>query len=227
MRDRVVHLAGVEPLDFCRRDRRAENPEHRPGVKAARHHARDEFRRHALHDFVAGGDAGQERLARSAARLGGGERRRQDRGAGMGQHAERVPLAAGEDRLGIDKGGPGLGQFRAMAQHGRRPAAARLFLPHQSKRLPARRHVVRHERRRQRLQRHTLGPIDHRRRQLFVGQIGDEGGEFTAQRHDCPLIFQRAVSRAEKRSFSLASGPTPAATPSPPAPAGCAACRCR
>ena len=132
---------------------------HRPGVKAARHHARDELRGHALHDLVTGGDTGQERLSGGTGRLGGGERGRHDRGAGMGQHAERVPLAAGKDRLGIDEGSAGLGQLRAMAQHGRRAAAALLLL-HDRKRLPARRHVMRHERRGQRLQCHALGAVD-------------------------------------------------------------------
>ena len=45
------------------------------GVKAARHHRRDEVGGHALHHFVAGRDAGDEVLARGA----GGFRRRRAR----------------------------------------------------------------------------------------------------------------------------------------------------
>ena len=99
----------------------------------------------------------------------------------MGQHAERVPLAAGEDHLRIDKGGPGLGEFAAVAQHGRGPAAAGLFLLHQRQRLPARRHVVRDQRRGQRLQRDALGAVHDRRRQVVILEVGDKRGEFPAQ----------------------------------------------
>ncbi len=100
----------------------------------------------------------------------------------MGQHAERVPLAAGEDHLGVDEGGAGLGQLRAVDEHARDAAAARLFLLHQRQRLLARRHVVRDEGGGERLQRHPLGAVDHGRRQIFIGEPGDKGGELAAQR---------------------------------------------
>jgi len=101
----------------------------------------------------------------------------------MGQHAEGVPLAAGKDRLRIDKSSPSLGQPAAIAEHGRRPAAARLLLLHQRKRLAAGRRVVRHQGRAKRLQGHTLGAVDDLRRQIRVCQLGDKPGEFPAQRH--------------------------------------------
>ena len=148
MRDRAVDLIGIKPADFRRRDRRAENPEHRPGVKAARHHGRDELGGHPLHDLITGGDAGQKVTAGTAARLGRRERSRQDCDAGMGQHAEGVPLAAGEDCLGIDKGGAGLGQLCAVTQHRRGPSPARLFLLDQRERLATRRHPAAEKRRR-------------------------------------------------------------------------------
>jgi hypothetical protein len=182
LRDRIVHLAGVEPLDFRRRHRRAENAEHRPGMKAARHDGRDELGRHPLHDLVAGGDGREEGLAVDALPFGRRQRGRQCRGAGMGQHAERVPFAAGEDHLGVDESGPGLGQLRAADEHARRPAPARLFLLHQRQRLPARRHVVRDEGRGERLERDALGAVDHRVRQIVVGEAGDKGGELAAER---------------------------------------------
>ena len=53
-RDHRVHLFLIEAHDLCGRDRRAEDAEHRPGVKAARHHGRNPVRRHPLHHFVAG-----------------------------------------------------------------------------------------------------------------------------------------------------------------------------
>src|SRR5204863_2451013 len=72
--DRAVDLAGIEPADLGGGDGGAEDAEHRPGVKAARHDGRDDLGRHALHDLITGRDAGQELLAGTAARLGCRER---------------------------------------------------------------------------------------------------------------------------------------------------------
>ena len=181
--DGAVDLGFVERAQLGGGDRRAEDAEHRPGVETARHDRRDELGGHPLHDLVAGGDRGQQRPARSAGRLGRGQRRRQDRRAGVGQHAEGVPLAAGKDRLGIDKGGPGLAELGAAAQHRRRTAAAGFLFLHQRQCLPARRHPVRHQRRGERLQGYPLGAVDHRRRQIIIFEVGDKGGKFPAQRH--------------------------------------------
>jgi hypothetical protein len=52
--NRAVGLIGVEPLQFGGSNSRAKDPEHRPGVKAARHDGRDELGGHALHDLIAG-----------------------------------------------------------------------------------------------------------------------------------------------------------------------------
>ena len=79
-----------------------------------------------------------------------------------------------------------------MAQHGGDPTTARLFLLHQHQRLPARRHVMCHQRRTQRLQGYALGPVDDLRRKLFVCKVGDERGELPAQRHGS-FLLQRAV----------------------------------
>jgi hypothetical protein len=176
-----VDLARVEALDLAGGDRGAENPEHRPGMKAARHDGRDKFRGHALHDFVASGDSGQELAAGAAGRFRRGECRRQYRDAGMGQHAEGVPLAAGEDRLGVDEGGAGLGEPCALAQHGGRAAAGRLLFLHHRQGVAARLHAAAEQGRGQRLQGDALGAIDHLGRQLVVIEPGDEGGEFPAQ----------------------------------------------
>ena len=112
------------------------------------------------------------------------QRRRDDRGARMGQHAERVPLAAGEDHLGVDEGGAGLGEPGAVAQHRGDPRAALFLVLHQGERLPAGRHVVRDQRGGQRLERDALGAVDHRWRQIVVAKVGDERGEVAAQGHD-------------------------------------------
>ena len=57
--NRAVDLVRVEPQDLCRGDRRAKDAEDGPGVKAARHYRRDEVGGHALHDLVAGDEAGE------------------------------------------------------------------------------------------------------------------------------------------------------------------------
>ena len=187
---RLTHCAmalwiwlGIEPLHLGGGDRGAEDAEHRTGVKAARHDGGDEFGGHALHHLVGGGDRGEELAAGGAGHSAADQRRRQDRDPRMGQHAERVPLAAGEDHFGVDERGAGLGELGAVAQHGRDPAAARLLVLHQRQGLPAGRHVVRDQRRGQRLQRHALGAVRHRRRQVFVAQVGDEPGEIAAEGH--------------------------------------------
>ena len=89
----------------------------------------------------------------------------------MGQHPERVPLAAGEDRLGIDEGGAGLGELRAVAQHGR-ARRRRPPLPPASAPVPAAAAGMSRadQRRSQRLQGHALGAVDHVGRQVFVFQ---------------------------------------------------------
>ena len=145
MRDGAVDLLCVEPAELGGGNRGAENAEHRARVETARHQCRDELGRHPFHNFIAGGDRDKKFAARGAGNFRCDQGRRQDRGAGMGQHAERVPLAAGKDRLGVDKGRTRLGQLGAIAQHGRGPAAARLLLAHHRQRLLARGHVVRHE----------------------------------------------------------------------------------
>jgi hypothetical protein len=63
------------------------------------------------------------------------------------EHAERVPLASGKDHLGIHERGAALRQSAAIAQHGRDPAAAGLFLLHQRQGLFAGGHVVSNQRR--------------------------------------------------------------------------------
>ena len=56
----AVHLVLGEAQDLRGGDRGAEDAEHRAGVEAARHHGRNEVGGHALHDLVAGGEAGDE-----------------------------------------------------------------------------------------------------------------------------------------------------------------------
>jgi hypothetical protein len=61
--DGAVNLTFVKTLQFGGGDRCAEDAEHRPRMKAARHDRRNELGGHALHDLVAGGYGGQEFLA--------------------------------------------------------------------------------------------------------------------------------------------------------------------
>ena len=58
-----MDLVGVESLEFRRGDRCAEDAKHGTGMEAARHHRGDELGGHAFHDFVGGGDRGEELLA--------------------------------------------------------------------------------------------------------------------------------------------------------------------
>ena len=190
--DGTVDLILVEPLNLCRCDSRTEDAEHRSGMEPARHDRRDEFGGHALHDLVGGRHGGDEFPAGALRYFRRRQRCRQDRDAGMGEHAKRVPLAAGEDHFRIDEGCAAFGESAAVAEHGCDPAAAGLFLLHQRKRLSARRHVAGDQSRCQRLQRDALGPVHHVNRQIGVPQVGDERRELPAQRHGC---FLSAVER--------------------------------
>ena len=191
LRDGAVDLALVETAELGGGDRGAKDAEDRPGMKAARHDRRDEFGRHPLHHLIAGSDRDEKIAAGGARNFGRGQCRRQDRGAGVGQHAEGVPFAAGENRLRVDKGGTRLGQLGAVAQHRRGPAAARFFLQHQRQGLFARGHVVGDQCRGQCLQRDAFGAVDDRRRQVQVFEAGDKPGKLAAQRHDASSPQQR------------------------------------
>ena len=96
-----VHLVFGEAHDLRGGDRGAEDAEHRARVEAARHHRRNPVGRHPLHHLVAGRDAGDEVFARGALGLRGDERGRDDRRAGMREHAEGVPLAARQHHLRV------------------------------------------------------------------------------------------------------------------------------
>ena len=220
LRNRAVDLARVEALQFGRGNGRAKNPEHRARVKAARHDGRNELGRHPLHDLVTGGDRRQELLAGGAGDFRRGERGWQDRDAGMSEHAEGIPFSAGKDHLGIDKGGPSLGELRAVTQYGRGPAAAFLLFLHQRQRLPARWHVLGNERRAQRLQRDALGAVNDLQRQVLVAEISDKGCELSAQRHDGSLRSpvsgasgRFAATRRITKSAAIGSDRSPARDP--------------
>ena len=59
-RDRAIYLILSKLQDLRGSDGWTKNAKHRAGVKAARHHCRNEVGRHPLHDLVAGGKASKE-----------------------------------------------------------------------------------------------------------------------------------------------------------------------
>ena len=95
----------------------------------------------------------------------------------MGQHAERVPFPAREDHLSVHEGGAGLRQPGPVDQHRGPSATTCFFLAHEVKRLSRGRHRGADERRRQRLQGHSLRAIDDRARQVLVAQARDPAGK--------------------------------------------------
>ena len=130
------------------------------GVKPARHHRRDPVGGHPLHHFVAGGDAGDEIASGSAFAFRGDERARDDRGAGMREHPEGVPLAAGKHHFRVGEAGAALGHLRPRHQHGRAVLHARFFVNHELGCLLPRRHLRAEQRGGEVLKRQALGAID-------------------------------------------------------------------
>ena len=102
LRDGAVDLLRVEIHQLRRSDRRAEYGEDGSRMEPARHDRRDEIGRHPLHDLIGGGDGSYVFRSRRGGDFSRGERGWDDRTARMGEHAEGVPLAAGEYGLGVD-----------------------------------------------------------------------------------------------------------------------------
>ena len=103
----------------------------------------------------------------------------------MGQHAEGVALAAGEDRFGIDEGGAGLGQLRAVDTARWRPCRRPPPLPASA---PAPvcslgMCLARPEPSPAPAKRDALGAVDRPPRADRRSEIGDEGGDLPAQGH--------------------------------------------
>jgi len=130
-------------------------------VEAARHDGGNELCGHALHHFVGGGDGGHELPARGRGQFGGDQRGRDDGDGGVGEHAERVPLAAREYHLRVDEGRAGLGEPGAAAQHGGNARTTLLLFLHQRQGLPACRHGVRDQCGGEGLQDDALRAVDH------------------------------------------------------------------
>ncbi len=141
-----MDLVGAEGLDLGRGNGSAEDSEYRACMEAARHHRRDEFGGHTFHHLVGCGDTGEEGAPTAAGDFSGNEGGRQDCGARMGQHAERIPLAARQDHFGIDESRAGFGELGTAAQDGRDTGAARLLLLHQLEGLLAGWHRMGHQR---------------------------------------------------------------------------------
>ena len=135
-RDRAVHLVLGEAQHLRGGDRGTEDAEHRTGVKPARHHRRDEVRGQPFHDLVAGDQAGDEIPAGGPGRFRRDERARNDAGARVREHPERVPLAAGEGHLRPGERGAAPGHAGAVHHDGGAVAHAGLVLDHELHGLP-------------------------------------------------------------------------------------------
>ena len=126
--ERAVNLVPIEAHDLGGRNRGPEDAEHGTGMKSPCHDGRDEIRRQAFHDLVAGHDAGQELAAGAACCLGSHECRGQDGATRVNDHPEGVPLAPGKHHLRIDEGGSGPGEAPPVDERRGRAAAPSLFL---------------------------------------------------------------------------------------------------
>ena len=193
--DGVRRLVLGEAHDLRGGDGGAEDAEDGAGVEAARHHRRDEVGGHPLHHLVAGHEAGHEVAPGGALGLGRRERAGDDARAGMQEHAERVPLAAGQDQLGVGEDRAGSGGRRAIHQEGGAARHTRLFPGDELDGLPARGQLRAEERRREGLKRQPLGAVDHLRRQVLVAQAGHPPRKLAADRRR--RVGLRAIGRLD------------------------------
>ena len=108
-------------------------------------------------------------------------RARDDGGAGVGEHAEGVPLPARQHHLGVGKGGTALGHLGPGHHDGGAASHAGLFIGDELHRLLACRQLRTEERGREVLERESLGAIDHRRGEIFIAQTHDPLRELSAQ----------------------------------------------
>jgi hypothetical protein len=177
-----VDLILGEPHDLRGGHRRAKDAEHRTGVEAARHHRRNPVGGHPLHDLVAGREAGDEIPSGSAFGLRRDERRRDDRGAWVREHAERIPLSAGQHHFGVGKGGTASGHPGPLHHDGGAAPDAGLFVGHEFHRLLAGRQLRSEERGGDVLERQSLGAIDDRWWKILMTQAGDPLRELPAER---------------------------------------------
>jgi hypothetical protein len=180
-RDRAVQLLLVEAKDFGSCDRRAENREHRSGMKTPRHDGRNEVRCHALHDFVACSDAREVVLARSRRGFRRGEPGGNDRRAGMREHAERVPLPARESHFRIGERGAALGHLRAVHHDGDPVTNAAFFVDDHLHGLLAGFRLRADQHGSEGVKRHPFRAVDDFRRKVFETQCRDPLGELSAE----------------------------------------------
>ena len=151
-------------------------------MEAARHHRRNEVRGQPLHDLVARRDAGDEVPSRGPRRFGRDEAAGDDAGARMRQHAEGVPLAAGHRHLRVGERGATLRHPGAAHHDGGAVAHAGFFFRDELHGLPAARCLGAEEDRGEAMERHPLGAIDHRGRQILMAQTHDPLRKLPAER---------------------------------------------
>ena len=142
-------------------------------MKAARHHRRNKFSRHALHCLVTRGYAGEISLAGRAHAFGCHQRGRDDGGIRVRQHAESVVLAARQRQLGIRIGGTALGHQRAIHHQCGAFFHAGFFVSNHLQRLLARAGFCADQRGSHALQRNAFGAIHHGGRKVLIAQTGD------------------------------------------------------
>ena len=95
---------------------------------------------------------------------------------------EGVPLSARQHQFRIRKGGASPGHPGSVHQNRGAASHAHFFAGHQRHRLPARRQLETHKRRREVLERQSLDAIDNRGGEILIAQTGDPLRELAAER---------------------------------------------
>ena len=166
----TVHVLGTQAHDLRNGRRGAEDAEHGTDMKSACHDGRHEIRSEPFHDLIASHDASQEIPARAARGFGGHERRGQDRAAGVRDHTERVPFAAGEHHLRVDEGSPGTRERASVDKHSGIAGAALLLVLHQANGLFRLGKPIAEQTGRQGLQRHAASAVLNLGRDVRIGE---------------------------------------------------------
>ena len=209
-----MDLVGREIQRLGGRNRRTEDAEHLPRVKAARHHRRDKVLREPVGNLIAGSDRGQVLPAGALGFLGDGQGCRQHQGARVNHEPEGIPFATGHHHLGVHKGRSGATQLHLMPENaGVARACAIVF--HDRQRLLRVGELAPDQGRGQALKGCGAGAVDDGRRQVFEAKLMDPLGELAAEalchvRHIAPPSTATEapvmkLARAEARNTATAA----------------------
>jgi hypothetical protein len=135
-----------------------------------------------------------------------------DRRSGMGEHAEGVPLAAGEHHLRVRERSAATSDLRARHHDGAAVADAGFLFLDERHRLLCRRRLRSEQCGCQVLQRDPLGTVDNGRGQILVAQTNDPLRELPAERLR-PLAAGRRAPLLEPGADRKGRTPMPAAMP--------------